>query len=126
MQKFPISIGERRRRGAATQTFINCILIILVAVLVLEVTFFSRYKRFYIVGASMYPTLVGAEEPDEAGGDYVYADTAAEAQRWDIVVINARDRQTDKRTTIIKRVIAFEGEKVELVRGRLYIDGEEI
>ena len=126
MQKFPISIGERRRRGAGMQTVINFILIILVAVLVLEVVFFSRFKRFYIVGASMYPTLVGAEQPDEAGGDYVYADTAAEAQRWDIVVINALDRWTNERTTIIKRVIAFEGEEVELVRGKLYIDGEEI
>lgn len=127
MQSFPISIGAKKENGVLSSV-INLILVVLIIVLVFEVTFFARFKRYYVVGDSMLPTLIGGEhEGDdvEAGGDYVYVDTMASPSRFDIVVINA-DNGSGKITTIIKRVIAFEGESVELRRGSLYINGELI
>lgn len=129
MEQFPISIGKRRQGSRAASVALNVILILFVLIIVFELTFFSRFKRFYVVGQSMYPTLTGAdytynsvgERIIEAGGDYVYADTAATPQRGDIVVITTSN--SGSLATIIKRAIAFGGEKVELVDGALYIDG---
>ncbi len=128
MQKFPVSL-DRRKKSSAFSVAINVILVILIVVLVLEVTFFARFKRYYVVGESMNPTLTGAETDEHgnilAGGDYVYADTMAVPQRFDIVIINA-DNGQGQRKTIIKRVIGLEGDKVELERGVLYINDERI
>ena len=128
MQKFPVSL-DRRKKSSAFSVAINVILVILIVVLVLEVTFFARFKRYYVVGESMSPTLTGAETDERgnilAGGDYVYADTMAVPQRFDIVIINA-DNGRGQRKTIIKRVIGLEGDKVELERGVLYINDERI
>lgn len=124
MQEFPISIGARKKNGVLSAV-VNCILVILIVIFVLEVTFFARFRRYYVVGDSMLPTLIGGEHDGNevaAGGDYVYVDTMASPQRFDIVVINA-DNGSGKMTTIIKRVIAFAGESVELKRGQLYING---
>ena len=129
MEQFPISIGKLRQGSRAASVALNVILILLVLIIVFELTFFSRFKRFYVVGQSMYPTLTGAdytynsvgERIIEAGGDYVYADTATTPQRGDIVVITTSN--SGSLATIIKRAIAFGGEKVELVDGALYIDG---
>lgn len=127
MEEFPISIGKKRGNRASSIA-VNILLVILIIIIVLELTFFSRFKRFYVVGESMYPTLIGAKHNGDiivAGGDYVYADTMAEPQRFDIVVITTDDKY-GKQTTIIKRVIAFGGESVELVEGLVYIDGQLI
>lgn len=126
MEQFPISLD--RRRGEASSVFINILLVLLVVIILLELTFFTRFKKFYVSGDSMYPTLVGAEYKTDAsgnrinspGGDYVYGDTSANVERFDIVVIEQPSYP------IIKRVIAFGGETVELIKGELYIDGERI
>ena len=127
MDKFPISIGGRPQNRALSIA-LNIILFVLVLVIVLELTFFSRFRRFYVVGRSMYPTLVGAEYTQsgaiDSSGDYVYADRFASPERGDIVIITT-DNGDGGSITIIKRVIAFAGESVELVRGVLYINGEE-
>ena len=132
MEEFPISIGNKRR-GRASSIAVNILLVVLVIIILLELTFFSRFKRFYVVGDSMYPTLTGAdyyynssgERVINSGGDYVYADTAAQPNRFDIVVITT-DNGRGGETTIIKRAIAFGGETVELKSGVLYIDGQLI
>ena len=128
MESFPISIGKRRS-GRAAGVAINIILVVLIVIILAEIVFFSRFRRFYVVGESMYPTLVGAERTVSgrirSGGDYVYADTQAQPQRGDIVVITTEDGD-GQMTTIIKRVIAFGGETVELEGGVLFINGEEI
>ena len=78
MEQFPISLD--RRRGEASSVFINILLVLLVVIILLELTFFTRFKKFYVSGDSMYPTLVGAEYKTDvsgnrinsSGGDYVY------------------------------------------------------
>ena len=57
MEQFPISLD--RRRGEASSVFINILLVLLVVIILLELTFFTRFKKFYVSGDSMYPTLVG-------------------------------------------------------------------
>lgn len=124
MNEFPICIG--RRSGNGVSMALNVVLLILVFVLALELVFFSRFKRFYVVGSSMYPTLIGADDEYSAGGDYVYADIYAAPQRGDIVVITTEkcgDAAAEKKMiTIIKRVIAMEGDSVELRAGKLYLN----
>ena len=120
MEEFPISIGYRKRNRVSTIA-VNALLVVLIIIILLELTFFSRFKRFYVVGASMSPTLLGADNDSTSGGDYVYVDTYAVPERFDIVVIDV-----DNGKNIIKRVIAFGGETVDLVRGVLYIDGQQI
>ena len=58
-------------------------------------------------------------------GDYVYADTFASPQRGDIIVINAQD-DSGEWHTIIKRLIAEQGQSVELKEGVLYVNGEYV
>ena len=60
MESFPISIGKRRS-GRAAGVAINIILVVLIVIILAEIVFFSRFRRFYVVGESMYPTLIGAE-----------------------------------------------------------------
>lgn len=129
MDEFPISIGKKRK-GRFAGIAVNLILVLLIVLIVAEVFFFFRFKRYYVDGASMYPTLTGAKYTDDntvlPGGDYVYADTFATPTRGDIVVIEAYKKGSNVKTTIIKRLIAFGGETVELREGQLYIDGVKI
>ncbi len=120
MEEFPISIGYRKR-NRVFDFAVNAILVVLIIIILLELTFFSRFKRFYVVGTSMSPTLIGADDYNTAGGDYVYVDTYAVTERFDIVVIDVGSGKY-----IIKRVIAFGGECVELIDGVLYIDDQQI
>lgn len=128
MDEFPISIGKRKRNRAAGIA-VNLILLLLVVIVVAELLFFSRFRRYYVRGDSMYPTLTGADVVDDVllpGGDYVYADIFATPERGDIVVIDALNMTTGEKKTIIKRVVAFGGETVELRRGELYIDDRRV
>ncbi len=124
MSGFPISIGRRERKSRGVYAA-NVLLIILLIILVWEMMFVSRYTRVYVVGDSMLPTLQGAQDKTQAGGDFLYADTHATAENGDIIVISAHDEFGEEKV-IIKRQIAFEGQTVQLVRGVLYIDGEMV
>lgn len=101
---------------------ISAIPMIICMVVVLLVLFFNvTYKRIYVVGSSMENTLNGAPNanPHVSGGDFVYI-FDAEPQRGDIVVLSVNGK------TIIKRVIAVGGDTVELVQGKLILNGEEV
>ena len=64
----------------------------------------------------MYPTLNGATFDDKHGGDYVYVSPTAKPTYGDIVVVIRNDR-----SAIIKRAVAFGGDKVKIVDGDLYV-----
>ena len=104
---------------------INIMLIVVIILLLAEILFVSRYTRVYVVGNSMLPTLTGAENSHLAGGDFLYADTYARAERGDIIVVSAHD-ENDNARIIIKRLIATEGQCVELKQGQLFLDGEMV
>lgn len=69
----------------------------------------------------MEDTLQGApgSNPTNPGGDFVYVFNG-KPDRGDIVVIRLGDK------TLIKRVIAFGGERVKIVDGKVYINDVEL
>ncbi|MGN0806543.1 MAG: signal peptidase I [Candidatus Coproplasma sp.] len=96
-------------------------IVILFAFLIAILFFNATYKRVYVVGSSMEDTLYGAPggDPSNPGGDFVYVFNA-KPDRGDIVVIRTEDK------TLIKRVIAVGGDKVEITRGKVYLNGVEL
>lgn len=95
-------------------------LILCLAFIILVMSFNVTYKRVYVVGSSMEDTLFGApgNNPNNVGGDFVYVFNA-KPDRGDIVVIRVNQR------TLIKRVIGVGGDKVQIVKGKLILNGEE-
>ena len=122
MSGFPVSLDRLKKKNSGTLV-LNIILIFIILILLAEILFVSRYSRVYVVGDSMLPTLTGAVSEQQPGGDFLFADKYAKAQCGDIIVITAEDENGNSRT-IIKRLIATQGQSVELRQGQLYIDGE--
>jgi len=79
----------------------------------------SPIRSFSIPSASMEPTL--------HAGEYLYANMWAfndqEPQRGDVVVFRA---PRDPSTIYIKRVIGLPGEKVQIKKGIVHIDGQAV
>lgn len=98
-----------------------CVILILVA----EALFVTFYTGIYIVDGSMTPTLTGAISPYVSGGNYIYINTRAKPNYGDIVVVYSPNTTgyTDK---LIKRVVAFGGDTVELIEGVLIVNGEVV
>ena len=95
---------------------LNVMIAVILIVIVFEIAFGMTYSGIYVVQSSMRPTLIGAEEENLPGGDYVYVNKNAKPTYGDIVVVFK-----DSRTTIIKRVIALGGDRVKIIDGVLYI-----
>lgn len=95
---------------------LNVMIAVIMLVIVFEIAFGTTYSGIYVVKSSMRPTLIGAEEENLPGGDYVYVNRHAEPDYGDIVVV-----YDGGNSTIIKRVVAFGGDYVKLDRGKLYI-----
>ena len=82
-----------------------------------------------VSGSSMYPTLVGAWESEEAKGDYLILRSnflSAEFAQGDIVVASVPSFQNGK--PIVKRVVAVGGQTVSFRMGddsfiHVYVDG---
>ena len=95
---------------------LNTLIVLVIIVLAAEMLFTVNYSGVYVVHDSMRPTLIGAESDDQIGGDYIYINKHAKPNYGDIVVVNHRTEGC-----LIKRVIAFGGDRVKLVGGELYI-----
>ena len=88
---------------------LNVLIVLVIFVLVFEFVFLAKYSGVYVDGESMEPTLID--------GDYVYIDKHAKPGYGDIVVVYLGSEEK----YIIKRAIAFGGDSVKIVEGRLYI-----
>lgn len=97
-------------------TVLNVLIAVVFIALIFEIAFGSTFSGIYVVQSSMRPTLIGAEDEDSSGGDYVYVNKNAMPDYGDIVVVFK-----DGNSTIIKRVIALGGDYVKLDKGKLYI-----
>lgn len=123
---YPSSTGEclyGKRKLNVSGIIINVILAIIALLLIGEIIFNSLYTGLYIVHGSMTPTLIGAPSKNEAGGDYIYFSPNATPAYGDIVVVF----DEKKNTNIIKRVVAFGGDSVQIREGKLFLkkSGEE-
>ena len=97
--------------------------IILLSVLLLFTIFIrSAFSGIYVIGNSMSPTL--------SDGDFLIANLLKEPRRDAIVVIKIPERFSQEFTGeyIIKRVIATEGQTVDIdyETGVVYVDGEAV
>lgn len=113
-----------RRKPSRVNLILNIIIVLFFFVLIGELIFNSFYTNIYVQGRSMMPTLIGAPSVSDSvvteGGDYVFVNTRATPDYFDIVVaktINSRGVSYN----IIKRVVAFGGDTVKMDRGQLWI-----
>lgn len=112
----------KKERRSPLNIVLNVIIAVFCVVLVMELLFNVFYTGIYVIDRSMYPTVIGATSPDSPDGEFIYVDKYAKPDYGDIVVVH-RDGEGDN---IIKRVVAFGGDKVEIISGVLFVNGKEI
>ena len=95
---------------------LNVLIVVVILVLAAEIYFTSNYAGVYVVHDSMRPTLIGATSDDAEGGDYIYIKKNAQPDYFDIVVVNHKVEGC-----LIKRALAFGGDRIKLVEGTLHI-----
>ena len=96
--------------------WVKCIVISVAIALFIKTFIFNSTK---VIGSSMLPTL---HENDRLFSNKVVY-LIGEPKKGDVVVIKAPD---DPSKDYIKRVIAVEGDKVEIKDGKVYVNGKEI
>ena len=95
---------------------LNVLIVLVIFVLAAEMYFTTNYSGVYVVHDSMRPTLIGAERDGVIGGDYIYINKHKMPDYGDIVVVNHSTEGC-----LIKRAVAFGGDRVKLINGQLYI-----
>ena len=91
-------------------------IIIGVLLILIFISLFFSFKMFLVSGNSMEPSL-------EDGNKILIFKTAyffSEIERGDIVLANVENK------TIVKRIVALPGEKVEIKGGKIKIDEKEL
>ncbi len=110
----------KKPRRSPVNIVLNVIIVFFCVVLVMELLFNLFYTGIYVIDRSMTPTLIGATSAGSADGEFIYVDKYAKPDYGDIVVVY-REANGDN---IIKRVVAFGGDTVEIKQGVLYINGK--
>ena len=124
LKSLPYSVQDslfKKYRRSPVNIILNVVMVFFGVVLVMELMFNLFYTGIYVIDKSMTPTLIGASSAGSADGEFIYVDKYAKPTYGDIVVVY-RETHNDN---IIKRVVALGGDKVEIKRGVLYINGEE-
>jgi len=112
-------------RRSPLNVLLNVVIVFFCAILVLELSFNILFTGIYVIDVSMTPTLKGARSANSSGGEFIYVDKYAKPDYGDIVVVY---RETDggQKGNIIKRVVAFGGDTIELVEGVLKVNGKVV
>ncbi len=92
---------------------IAAIAIVFLTVVFVGIWFRETYTAYQIEKQSMQNTLFE--------GDWVYAEHGAKAERGDIVILDVKKRPVFSADTIIKRLIAVEGDTVKGEGGKVYL-----
>ena len=117
----------KRERRSPLNICLNVIIVLFCSILILELSFNMLFTGIYVIDESMMPTVVGADRnhPNAPGGDFIYVDKLAKPNYGDIIVIY-RETADGTKGNIIKRVVAFGGDTVKIVEGKLFVNGEEV
>ena len=104
----------------SVREWVLVVVVALLAALVLRATLIQTY---YIPSTSMTPTL----EVGDRLMVYKLAFSIGDVEKGDLVVFSRPSRLPDSPINdFVKRVVALEGEKVEVTDGDLYIDGSRV
>lgn len=115
----------KRYRRSPLNIILNVIIVFFCVLLILELSFNALFSGIYVVDKSMTPTLTGAQAANRSGGDFIYIDKSAKPDYGDIVVVY-RETGDGTKGNIIKRVVAFGGDTVEIINGVLKVNGEVV
>lgn len=104
--------GEKSTRGEIYE-WIQCLVFALIFCVVM---FVFLFRLVDVVGDSMNPTL-------EDGDKMVVSDLLYKPKQGDIIIFRKDEYKSE---ALVKRVIATEGQTVEIdfTKGRVYVDGE--
>ena len=109
----PELLGGAPCKDNAFYNAVAVIAAVLLAVLFVSAWFRGNYTAYEIVGNSMQNTLIE--------GDWVYGRQGGDAARGDIVILDVHERPQFAADTIIKRLIAVEGDAVKCENGKIYL-----
>ncbi|HKL94578.1 MAG TPA: signal peptidase I [Clostridia bacterium] len=101
-------------------TIIAFVIIVLLAFL--AASLIKRYvtDTFTVDGSSMDATLSGGQSGDYTDGDRVVVNHFGKLNRGRIVVLRLEGREH----ALVKRIIGVEGDRIKIVEGLLYLNGE--
>jgi signal peptidase I len=115
----PAVSGRRRRLSPGVRNTIEWIVVIGGAVLVTVLLRAIAFQTFYIPSESMVPTL-------QVGDRIVVNKLPDDFHRGNIVVFNKPDSWQAAHDVLIKRIVATEGETLEIKGNTVFIDGQEL
>jgi len=110
-EKKPVS--EKKKKNEALDWFIHIAIAVIVGILI--VTFVAQ--RTIVYDISMQPTFVEGDNLLVEKLGFRFGDL----HRGDIVIVKMPD--SDKK--LIKRLVAVEGDRVQVKDGKLYVNGEQ-
>jgi signal peptidase I len=111
--------ARRRRMNAQTRNAIEWVVVIVGAVVITVLLRTFAFQTFYIPSESMVPTL-------QVGDRIVVNKLADDFNLGDIVVFERPDTWQAEHDVLIKRVIALEGQTIEIRDNTVFIDGQEL
>lgn len=129
-------IQPERNNSKRIIVSVICVLLV-VAIAVTSALLLKKYvfSSFIVDGISMYPTLDGGNgaiiegnsDEERTNGEVLYLNKKATVKRGDIVVFTPDwivDDNTGKYASLVKRVIALDGDHIQITDGKVYINGE--
>jgi signal peptidase I len=115
----PHEDARRRRLSAGARNAIEWAVVIVGAVVITILLRTFAFQTFYIPSESMLPTL-------QVGDRLVVNKLADDYHLGDIIVFHRPDTWSAEHDVLIKRVIAVEGQTVEVRDNTVLVDGEAL
>ncbi len=108
--------NSRRFRGLLKNAVVEVVVLVVLAFALAMTTKTYVVEAYEIKGRSMVPTF-------EDGQRVVVLKLFSEVERGDIVIFSTRD---EPEKDLIKRVVALPGERIQIHKGEVRIDGESL
>lgn len=133
----PAIAEEQRQRFNPKRVIIAVICVLLVVILAVTTALLLKkyvFSTFIVDGISMYPTLDGGNgaikegdsHEERTNGEVLYLNKKATVNRGDIVVFTPswiKDGDGNY-ISLVKRVIALGGDHIQIISGKVYLNGE--